>query len=106
VVFGSTWRDEMPRRVVGYSRFPGSLTQPWLRLNAYGGGGWSRRPGLNALVLASLHVDRRRDRNVLTMWERQLVDEYRSMDVSAKQMIRTLFERLAATSEPADEVTR
>jgi hypothetical protein len=55
-----------------------------------------------ANVLLALHVDRRRDRSLLSAYEQRLIAWYRSTDAAGAQMIRTLFDRLAATS-PAVE---
>lgn len=41
---------------------------------------------------------RRRDAAVLNEAERALLDQYRQMDAPARQMVRTLFARLAKTS--------
>lgn len=44
-----------------------------------------------------------RDANTLTRGEAQLVADYRDMDAPARQMLRTLCERLAATSASGAE---
>jgi hypothetical protein len=56
---------------------------------------------LRASLMAELYgtqVATKRDPNLLTPIERRLVNHYNQMDNAARQMVRTLFERLADTS--------
>ncbi len=56
-------------------------------------------------ILSGLYRGRsseRRDPRVLSEAEARMMSQYRSMDDASRQMIRTLFDRLAATSENTD----
>lgn len=55
-------------------------------------------------VLATLRVDRRRDPHLLTEHERKLIEQYRATDPVGRQLLRMMFERLAATNHRPPDV--